>query len=68
MPAFDPDAEVSSLAYTIPSWISVIARTMRSTNLNMISSSAKSRLRGQLYTLRAQADTLLDNLKESAYE
>lgn len=64
MPKYDPDAEVSSLAYTIPSWCNVISRTMKTSNLSQISQAARKRLAGQLLTLRAQTTLLLENLKE----
>ena len=64
MPAYDPDAEVSSLAFTIPSWCSMINRTQNCSNLNNISSPARSRLIGQLKTLQSQAGLLLETLKE----
>ena len=64
MPVFDPDAEVSSLAFTIPSWCSTIGRTQRCANLKCVSAVAKMRLIGQLETLKAQADVLLNSLKE----
>ena len=64
MPKYDPDAEISSLAFTVPSWCNVIARTRKAANLSLASRKAKERLAGQLLTLRSQAELLLDNLKE----
>ena len=64
MPLFDPDAEVSSLAFTIPSWCSMISRTQNCANLRRVSALAKMRLIGQLETLKSQADLLLESLKE----
>ena len=65
MPEYDPDAEVSSLAFTIPSWCSTIRRAMHATNLQKVSSQAKTRLAGQLETLKSQAEILLKYLEES---
>lgn len=41
MPVFDPDAYVSSLTLTIPSWISNIRRTATNSDLNIISLNAR---------------------------
>ena len=65
MPKYDPDAEISSLAYTIPSWCSMITRSMRVANLSQVSPGAKRRLLAQLETLRSQTDRLLGSIKES---
>ena len=65
MPKYDPDAEVSSLAYTIPSWCNIITNTMKTSNLSQISMAARKRLAGQLLTLNAQTKLLLESLKET---
>lgn len=65
MPKYDPDAEISSLAYTIPSWCSMIYRSMKVSNLSQVSPAAKKRLLAQLETLRSQTDRLLVSIKES---
>jgi len=65
MPKYDPDAEISSLAYTIPSWCSMIIRSMKVSNLSQVSPAAKRRLLAQLETLRSQTDRLLVSIKES---
>ena len=64
MPQYDPDAEISSLAYTIPSWCSMITRSMSVSNLSQVSPAAKKRLLAQLTTLKSQTDRLLSSLKE----
>lgn len=68
MPKFDPDAEVSSLALTIPSWCNVIIRTRTKANLSKASRKARNHLACQLLTLKSQTDLLLDNLKEPIHE
>ena len=68
MPQYDPDAEVSSLAYTIPSWCNVITRTVKASNLSQASRPAKKRLIGQLITLSSQTELLLNTLKEPVNE
>lgn len=64
MPAFDPDAEISSLIFTIPSWISSINRTGAATDLALVSEQAKRKLECMLGDLRASADILLSLIRE----
>lgn len=64
MPAFDPDAEISSLTLTIPSWSSSIERARNRADLSIISSVAKSRLIGALQTLQDTVDEMLKAVKE----
>lgn len=63
MPAFDPDAEISSLSLTIPSWISFLGRTQEATNIALASEKAKSTLSILLDSLGKASDQLLDILK-----
>lgn len=64
MPAFDPDAEISSLALTIPSWSSSIERTRNAANLTIISPKARSRLIDALNDLQCTVDEMLSAIKE----
>lgn len=64
MPAYDPDAEILSLGFTIPSWIRSIDRTRSVTNFAEISSTAHDRLANALIRLRSTTDTMLWALKE----
>lgn len=64
MPAFDPDAEISSLTLTIPSWSSSIERTRNSANLSIVSSNARNRLIGALQSLQNTVDEMLTAIKE----
>ncbi|CUX62627.1 hypothetical protein BN3590_02747 [Clostridium sp. C105KSO15] len=64
MPAYDPDAEISSLTFTIPSWISSINRTYSVTNLDEISYNACCKLETQLLLLMDTINTLLKSVKE----
>ena len=64
MPVYDPDAEISSLVLTIPSWISSIDRTRSSANLQGISSNARSKLDEELSRLKKTIDTMLFAIKE----
>lgn len=64
MPAFDPDAELSSLILTIPSWISSMERMQSATNLELVSDKAKGKLSLMLDKLKSASDQLLDLIRE----
>lgn len=64
MPAYDPDAEISSLALTIPSWISTINRVRNTTTISETSEPARSRLKDALQSLKGTADMMLFALRE----
>lgn len=64
MPKFDPDSEISSLTLTIPSWISLINRTLTATDFELVSEKAKNKLAEMLSNLRETANVMLDNIKE----
>jgi hypothetical protein len=63
-PAYDPDAPVSSLSYTIPSWVSAIEKVFMSVDINTISVKARYRLRKELVVLADTAGVMLDILRE----
>lgn len=65
MPRYDPDAEIASLALTIPSWICSIERAQSMTNLQLISADARQRIKVQLCQLSSTTDTLLNAVKEN---
>lgn len=65
MPLYDPDAEISSLALTIPSWISSIERTQAATNFQLISKDAFERIKFQLCELYRITDMFLKAVKEN---
>ncbi|MCM1183463.1 MAG: hypothetical protein NC337_08820 [Roseburia sp.] len=64
MPAFDPDAEIDSLALTIPSWISSIDRTRSAAQFALLTVRGRKRLEQELYQLQKAAQIMLDALKE----
>lgn len=64
MPAYDPDAEISSLALTVPSWISSIDRTRSVANLRSISDQARQKLENELMGLKTAIETMLMAIKE----
>ncbi|MCC8101677.1 MAG: hypothetical protein LIP11_05255 [Clostridiales bacterium] len=51
VPAYDPDAEISSLALTIPSWISSIERTKSLADFPKTTDGAREKLRQELFAL-----------------
>lgn len=63
MPAFDPDAEINSLALTIPSWVSSIERTRSMAKFAMVTPEGKNRLEQELHKLQNTAEEMLHALK-----
>lgn len=64
MPAFDPDAEINSLALTIPSWISFINRTRSAAEFSLLTFRSRERLEQELHRLQETVQKMLDALKE----
>ena len=64
MPEYDPDAEISSLALTGPSWTSSIARVCNAADIPATSPAARMQLSEALIRLNAAADIMLLQLKE----
>lgn len=64
MPSYDPDAEISTLALTIPSWISSISRTHSVTNLSDTTGDACRKLKKELLGLRETIESMLMAIKE----
>ncbi len=65
MPAFDPDAEINSLALTIPSWINTIDRTRYSAKFPLLTEKGRNQLEQELYQLQKAAQIMLHSLKEA---
>ncbi len=65
IPEYDPDAELSSLTLTIPSWISSIERTKSTAELSKTSDLARSKLSKQLTFLKNAAMQMQEVLKEN---
>ena len=63
-PPYDPDAQVNTLAFTIPSWVSMVDRVSACTDFNEISSSSHGRLVEELKQIRAAADNMLSRIME----
>lgn len=64
MPEFDPDAEITGLTLTIPTWSSSIDRMRTTTNLSIVSGSAKDKLMAALCDLQARIEDMLSAIKE----
>lgn len=64
MPKFDPDAEITGLTLTIPSWTSSIDRIRTKTDLSIISDSARSKLEESLIDLHNQILKMLSSIRE----
>ena len=65
MQKFDPDAELSSLSLTIPSWCSSIERVMNVTDFQRSSKEGKKRLKIQLSNLMTVIDKITKILEEA---
>ena len=59
MPQYDPDAEVVSLTFTIPSWIGSIDRVLEKESFENVSTNAKENLKTKLNNLKFSVDTML---------
>ena len=59
MPVFDPDAEISSLTLTIPSWQSSMERAMGAADLRIVSAYARKNLVNALDSLKETIEILL---------
>lgn len=64
VPQYDPDAEVASLALTVPSWTDSLQRAQKNTDFSKISERARWRLVYELDHLSFTVDGLLSALKE----
>lgn len=59
MPVFDPDAEITGLTLTVPSWSGSIDRMMQKTDLTLVSVKAKERLISVLLGLQKKVSEAL---------
>lgn len=64
MPKFDPDAEISSLSLTIPSWISSINRVKKVSGITGSTMGAREKLTVILHELRNSIDDMLDCIRK----
>lgn len=67
MPEYDPDAEIASLALTVPSWVDSVRRTQKQTDFSKIGERARWKLVYELTNMIYIIDDLLKVLKEENY-
>lgn len=65
LPKYDPDAEIQSLTYTIPSWISIMQRALKLTRFDEASGAAKNKLTQKLIDLTEIINTYHSTIKEN---
>lgn len=63
IPSYDPDAEISSLALTIPSWIASIDRKCSNTIMEETSAQARQNLIKALTELSLVSDEIVKQIK-----
>lgn len=63
-PEYDPDAQVTGLVYTIPSWVIAIERVFMSDHLCEVSMPAQKRLINELSTLKIATDLMIGLLAD----
>lgn len=59
MPTFDPDAEITGLTLTIPSWTRSIERVQKGTNFSIATPGAKEKLRSVLAELNMSIASII---------
>lgn len=64
MPKYDPDAEVSILSLTMPSWAEQIKRVNDNSNMSHISSKARKKLLAEIDHLESSINEIKNSLKE----
>lgn len=64
MPDYDPDAEVSILTLTIPSWQGVISRVVAALSVHPVSGKARSKLKDELFALSHSLVELMKVISE----
>lgn len=66
MPVYDPDAELKSLMFTIPSWVKSIDRVLKSKEIPCASDTIKASLTTELCKLLTSTSIMLQTLKENS--
>jgi hypothetical protein len=64
MPRYDPDADFTSISFTIPSWIESISRVERTVDYRKVSRTAAEHLIKELSTLILAAEEMKEKIKE----
>ena len=65
MPAYDPDAEINSLSYTVPTWVSSLNRVRSIDNMNQTSMKARDKLQKELLAMCEAIDHMLQLIREA---
>ena len=63
MPTFDPDAEITGLTLTIPSWTRSIERVQKGTNFSIATPGAKEKLRSVLAELNMSIASIINAME-----
>ena len=63
-PAYDPDAEITGLTLTVPSWVSSIERARQNSNLAHVSQKAKRNLEAALQSLQDKISEMRSDIEE----
>ena len=63
-PPYDPDAQITALSFTIPSWVKMIDKAFMNTDLHKISHPACSKLIKELMELKDVADVMIAMLSD----
>ena len=64
MPEYDPDAELSILTLTIPSWRGIMSRVVIALSLHPVSNKAKTKLKNELVLLSQSLFEILKAIME----
>ena len=62
-PRYDPDAQITGLIYTIPSWIKAIERVHMNEDICNVSHSARNKLRDEFLNLKSVTEALIKLIK-----
>ena len=68
MPAYDPDAELNGLTFTIGSWGKAVSRVCEKTDFQAATEDGKQRLRYALTGLMTEVDRLNQRLEATVDE
>lgn len=63
-PTYDPDAELTGLALTVPTWVSSIERARTHSNFAEVSPAAKGRLEEALVSLQDEISEMIQDIRE----
>lgn len=64
MPTFDPDASVTELTLTIPSWLGSMRRTNEHTDFNIVSDTAKAKLTTLLHEFGKALEDMISKMEK----